>query len=126
MNELYSAAPGGFPGNDDLGAMSSWYVFGALGMYPELPGSDIMVLGSPLFPTAVIHLKTGDVTITANGAAKDVPYVQSLKVDGRTWRKPWLQFSKISNGGTLSYNLGPTPNTRWGAGASKAPPSYEK
>ncbi|HXC35295.1 MAG TPA: GH92 family glycosyl hydrolase [Candidatus Acidoferrales bacterium] len=126
MNELYSVRPNGYPGNDDLGEMSSWYVFGALGMYPELPGSDILVLGSPLFPTAVVHLKTGDITITAGGAPKDVPYVQSLKLDGRNWNKPWLRFSQISYGGTLAYDLAATPNTSWGARASEAPPSYSK
>jgi predicted alpha-1,2-mannosidase len=126
MNDLYSAAPGGFPGNDDLGEMSSWYVFSALGMYPELPGSDILVLGSPLFPSAVVHLKTGDITITAHGAAKDAPYVQSLKVNGRTWNKPWLRFSQINHDGTFVYDLGVTPNTRWGAHRWDAPPSYSK
>ncbi len=126
MNELYSSAPGGFPGNDDLGAMSSWYVFGALGMYPELPGSDILVLGSPLFSKAVVHLSTGDVTITASGAAKDAPYVQSLKVNGRTWNKPWLRLPQISHDGTLVYDLSATPDTKWGARKSKAPPSYAK
>ena len=126
MNELYSAVPKGFPGNDDLGEMSSWYVFSALGMYPELPGSDILVLGSPLFPLAVVHLKTGDVTITASGAAKDVPYVQSLKVNGNAWNKPWLRYSQICHGETLAYDLAATPNTRWGARASAAPPSFNK
>lgn len=126
MNELYSAVPNGYPGNDDLGEMSSWYVFGALGMYPELPGSDILVLGSPLFSTAVVHLKTGDITITASGAAKDAPYVQSLKVNGSNWHKPWVRFSQICHGETLAYDLSASPNTRWGARASDAPPSYAK
>jgi predicted alpha-1,2-mannosidase len=126
MNELYSSEAKGYPGNDDLGAMSSWYVFGTLGMYPELPGSDILVIGSPLFPTAVVHLSTGDITITAAGAAKNVPYLQSLKVNGRTWNKPWLRFSQISHGASLAFDLGTTPNTRWGARASQAPPSYGK
>jgi putative alpha-1,2-mannosidase len=126
MNQLYSAKPGGFPGNDDLGEMSSWYVFSALGMYPELPGSDILVLGSPLFPSAVVHLKTGDITITAAGAAKDAPYLQGLKVNGRAWNKPWLRLSQISHDGTLAYELGVTPDTHWGTHTWNAPPSYSK
>ncbi|MGH7941776.1 MAG: GH92 family glycosyl hydrolase [Limisphaerales bacterium] len=126
MNELYSAEPGGYPGNDDLGEMSSWYVFAALGMYPELPGSSILVLGSPLFPRAVIHLPRGDVIITATGAAKDAPYVQRLKVNGSTWNKPWLRYAQICHGGTLAYDLRLTPNTHWGAHRSDAPPSYAK
>lgn len=124
MTELYSSQPGGFPGNDDLGAMSSWYVFGALGMYPELPGSDILVLGSPMFSKSVIHLQTGDITITANGAAQDAPFVQSLAVNGHPWSKPWLRLTGICHNGTLSYDLSSTPNMKWGSKPSEAPPSY--
>jgi predicted alpha-1,2-mannosidase len=125
MDELYSGKPIGYAGNDDLGEMSSWYVFSALGMYPDMPGSDILVIGSPLFPKAVVRLQTGDITITANGAGKDSPYVQSLTVDGKTWNKPWLHFSDISHNGAMSYDLSASPNTSWGAGPSDAPPSYD-
>ncbi|HTV43119.1 MAG TPA: GH92 family glycosyl hydrolase [Candidatus Sulfotelmatobacter sp.] len=126
MTELYSSAPNGYPGNDDLGEMSSWYVFSALGMYPELPGSDILVLGSPLFPSAVVHLETGDVTITAKGAADNAPYVQDLKVNGSASNKPWLRYSQICHGATLAYDLSAKPNTRWGVNRRDAPPSYGK
>lgn len=125
MNELYSNQPIAYPGNDDLGEMSSWYLFGALGMYPELPGSDILVLSGPLFPKAVVHLQTGDITITAGGAAKDAPYVQSLRVNGEPWNKPWLRFSDIRKDGRLDYELSATPNTSWGSDPSDAPPSYD-
>ena len=122
--ELYSPGDVAYPGNDDIGEMSSWYIFGALGMYPALPGSDILLLGSPLFPKAVVHLPGGDVTITGNGAAKDAPYVQSLMVNGQAWSKPWIRYSDISHGGTLVYDLGTAPNTSWGSNPSDAPPSY--
>jgi predicted alpha-1,2-mannosidase len=124
MTELYSDKPAAYPGNDDLGEMSSWYIFGALGMYPELPGSDILVLTGPLFPKAVLHLQSGDVTITANGAATNAPYVQNLKVNGKKWNKTWVRFSDICRHGKLVYNLGPTPNIIWGTSPAAAPPSY--
>jgi predicted alpha-1,2-mannosidase len=124
MTELYSAEDNGYPGNDDVGEMSSWFVFGALGMYPELPGSDILVLGSPMFPKAVLHLPHGDVTIIGNGAAKDAPYVQSLTVNGQTWNKPWIRYSDISKGGKLVYDLGSTANPNWGSNLADAAPSY--
>jgi predicted alpha-1,2-mannosidase len=125
MDELYTNQPAAYPGNDDLGEMSSWYVFSALGMYPELPGSDILVIGSPLFSKTVVHLETGDITITADGAAQDAPYVQSLTVNGQAWDKPWLRFSDIKSGATLAYKVGSTPNTSWGSDPSDAPPSYD-
>ncbi len=125
MNELYSPGDAAYPGNDDVGEMSSWWIFGALGMYPELPGSDVLVLGSPLFPKAVLHLPNGDVTITANGAAKDAPYVQHLTVNGQVSTKPWIRYSDISHGGTLMYDLSTTASTNWGSNLSDAPPSYD-
>ena len=123
MTELYSSTGAAYPGNDDVGEMSSWYLFGALGMYPELPGSDILVLNSPSFPKAVLHLQNGDVTIIGNGAGKDVPYVQNLKVNGQTWNKPWIHYADISRGGMLVYDLGSTANPNWGNNPADAPPS---
>ncbi|HUA69320.1 MAG TPA: GH92 family glycosyl hydrolase [Candidatus Saccharimonadales bacterium] len=124
MTQLFSSAPYGYPGNDDLGEMSSWYVFAAIGMYPELPGSDVLVLGSPLFPKAVLHLRNGDITILGHSAAPNAPYVQSLTVNSQTWDKPWIRFSDIAHGGNLTFSLGATSNTNWGSNLLDAPPSF--
>ena len=121
---LYSPNSNGYPGNDDLGEMSSWYIWAALGMYPELPGSNVLALASPLFSKVVLHLKGGDVTITGNGAGDYSMYVTGLTVNGKTWNKPWIKFSDISNGGTLEYNLSSTADSSWAAAAVDAPPSY--
>jgi len=124
ITQLYSAAPHGYPGNDDLGAMSACYIFGALGLYPELPGCGVLVLGSPLFPKAVLHLENGDLTILGRGAAAAAPYVQSLTLNGQTWNKPWIRFSDIARGGSLIYTLGTAPDTNWGCNPLDAPPSF--
>jgi predicted alpha-1,2-mannosidase len=124
MTQLYSTAPGGLPGNDDLGQMASWYVLAALGMHPEMPGDDVLVLNGPLFPQAVVHLTNGDVTITGSGAADNAPYVQSLTFNGQPYQAAWLRFAQIANGGTLAFTMGSSPNTNWAAAPSLAPPSY--
>ncbi|HTR80598.1 MAG TPA: GH92 family glycosyl hydrolase [Bacteroidota bacterium] len=123
-SELFTNMPNGLPGNDDAGSLSSWYVWSALGMYPEIPGSDVLVLGSPLFPKEVLHLKGGDVIIKANGADQFGPFVQSLKVNGKLWEKPWIRFSDIRKRGEIEYELGAAPDTSWGAEAQNSPPSY--
>jgi predicted alpha-1,2-mannosidase len=124
QQKLYFDAPVGQFGNDDLGEMSSSYVWGELGMYPETPGTDTLALGSPVFPTTLVHLAKGrTLTINAPDAAPDSPYVQSLSVNGASWSQPWVSFSKLSGGATLDYALGATPNTSWGTAASAAPPS---
>lgn len=125
LTQLYGPTPGGEPGNDDLGAMSSWYVWGALGLYPETPGTSTLVLGSPLFPQATIHLGDGrTLTINAPQAAADAPYVQDLTVNGQSWDKNYLSAAQYAHGGTLDYTLGTTPDIRRGTAAADAPPSY--
>ena len=124
MTQLYATSPGGLPGNDDLGQMASWYVLAALGMHPEIPGDDVLVLNGPLFPQAVVHLTNGDLTITGSGAADNAPYVQSLTVNGQAWNAPWVRFASLARGGTLAFTMGASPNTNWGSALAAAPPSY--
>jgi predicted alpha-1,2-mannosidase len=125
LNTIWTNSPGGMPGNDDLGEMSSWYVWSAIGMYPEIPGRAELVFGSPLFPKITIHRTGGDIVVTAKGAATDSPYVQSVKVNGQTWTKTWLPESFAERGGTIDFELSASPNKSWGTAAEDTPPSFE-
>ena len=125
MSALWSPQPGGIPGNDDLGAMSAWYVFSALGMYPQVPSRAELVLGSPLFPRIEIDRPGGDdISVHAAGAAAQSPYIHSLKVNGRTSERAWLPASFVRDGGRLDYTLSGTPDKDWGS--SVAPPSFRE
>ncbi|MEV0975680.1 GH92 family glycosyl hydrolase [Streptomyces sp. NPDC049915] len=125
MRRLWSTEPGGIPGNDDLGAMSSWYVFSALGMYPQVPSRAELVLASPLFERIEIHRPYGnDISVRARGAAADAPYIRSLRVDGRAGERPWLPASFVQRGGHLDYTLSATPDRSWGSDPADAPPSF--
>ena len=117
-------SPRSFPGNDDLGQMSSWYVFGALGLYPAIPGTDVLVLGSPLFRMATLHLAGGPVTIEAPAASRKRPYVRALTLDGSEVDQPWLPFSELADGGKLSFALDAQPDPAWGSAV--APPSFPR
>ncbi|WP_328459664.1 lectin [Streptomyces sp. NBC_00448] len=124
QQDLYFNAPVGSFGNDDLGAMSSWYVWSSLGMYPETPGTDTLVLGSPVFPVAKVTLGNGkQVAINAPQAATNAPYVQSLDVKGKAWNDSWLTFGQFEKAGTLDYSLNTVPNTSWASAADAVPPS---
>jgi predicted alpha-1,2-mannosidase len=123
-DELYFDAPVGQFGNDDLGAMSSAYVWDELGFYPETPGTPVLALGSPVFPKAVVHLASGaSLTISAPNARDAAPYIRSMTVNGAPWNKAYLDYSTLSSGGTINYNLSTTPNKSWASSASAAPPS---
>ena len=122
LDGVYSDTPGGEPGNDDLGAMSSWYVWSALGMYPETPGTSVLALGAPIFPRAVISLAGGhQVVINAPGASTST-YISDLKVNGKDTSKVWLP--GLSSTSKLDYTMTSNADQSWGAAATDAPPSY--
>ena len=125
LNTVWRNTPAGIPGNDDLGEMSSWAVFASLGFYPEIPGRAELILGSPLFPSATVHRPGGDIRIVAKGVAPDAPYVQSLRVNGAGYTRTWLPESFAIKGGTLQFELAPTPNKAWGTASDAAPPSFQ-
>lgn len=137
---LYDTAPDGYPGNDDLGTLSSWYVFGALGIYPAVPGVGVLAIGSPLFARAEVrlaHRRRALILASARettGRGKhrrsravspaSAPYVDSLRLDGRAHAEPWTTYCELSRGATLSFDLSRRPDRRWGASAAAAPPSF--
>ncbi len=124
QDQLYTNIPGGIPGNDDGGAMSSWYVFSAIGLYPDIPGVAGFVIGSPLFSSVTMHLAGGHtLQITATNAADGNPYVQNLTVNGKASSHLWLPWSTVSDGATLNFTLGSSASN-WGTGAADAPPSF--
>lgn len=121
---LYSNTPAGAFGNDDLGEMSSWYVFSALGMYPETPGTDTLVLASPAFPTIHIDLPHDHpLHINAPTASPDTPYVQKLRINNQPWDKSWLTFRALRDSQTLDYTLDNRPHPEWASSPGSEPPS---
>jgi len=123
MLGLFHDSAGGIPGNDDGGTMSAWYVFAAMGLFPSVPSTDVLVLSSPLFPKATLHLPGGDLVIMGDGAAPDAPYVQRLTLDGKSYDKSWLRFADVARGGTLRFELSKKPNVQWASDPAAAPPS---
>ncbi len=126
QNELWNAAPANWGvGNDDLGTMSAWYVWSAIGIYPNTPGTADMAIGSPLFTEVTITLGGGGtIRITAPQAATNAPYVQSATLNGANWSNAYLPSSSMTGGGDLAFILGTSANTSWATAASSAPPSY--
>ncbi|MEP3390705.1 MAG: GH92 family glycosyl hydrolase [Reichenbachiella sp.] len=130
MQHLWNSSTTGIPGQDDLGQMSSWYVFSALGMYPLYPGRADLVLGSPSFSKARIKRSTGDILITANSnnpslLSSDI-YVQSLKVDGKESSQAWISEDQLLREVNLEFEMGDEPNKKWASGEEDLPPSYTK
>lgn len=67
-----------------------------------------------------------DISVRAEGAAADAPYIRSLKIDGRTSERPWLPASFVRDGGRLDLTLSGRPDKAWGSAPSDAPPSFRE
>ncbi|HEV2621757.1 MAG TPA: GH92 family glycosyl hydrolase [Frateuria sp.] len=126
LDDLYgSDASGyGYPGMDDQGSTSSWYVLSAMGFYPVDPASADYILGSPIFDRIRLHLGNGKTfDIVARNNSAENRYIQSATLDGKPWNKPWLAHEAIARGGKLVLTMGAAPNEAWGADPRDAPPS---
>jgi predicted alpha-1,2-mannosidase len=111
MNKYYDIT--GYPGNDDTGAMSSWYMFSAIGIFPKA-GTDIYYLNAPKYAKTVLTLADSKkLTILAKNTAENAVYIQSCKINGKEWKKPTFQHSDICNGGKIEMVLSELP-TDWG------------
>lgn len=112
---LFSNAPNGVTGNDDLGTMSAWYIFSALGIYPSTPGTGDFLLHAPKFAQAKIDLGNGkNLHINAgNHSAKNIGYIQSARFHGTQQNKVFLTWEQVQAGGKLEFELNATPQT-WG------------
>lgn len=114
----------GYPGMDDQGASSAWYVLSAMGFYTVNPALPQYIIGSPLFSKVTLHLGNGkDFVIVANHNSGKNKYIQSATLNGQPWSKPWFSHSDIANGGRLVFEMGAKPNRKWGSAPDAAPPS---
>jgi predicted alpha-1,2-mannosidase len=124
MDGLYGAGPAGLCGNEDCGQMSAWYVLSALGFYPVTPGSDIYVMGTPLFPRAEIDLGDGRrFVVEAGDVSSENIYIRSASLNGEPYTKSYLKHGDIMRGGTLRFEMSPEPSTEWGTGKGDIPKS---
>ena len=124
---LFGPTPDGEPGNDDLGALSSWYVWAALGLYPSTPGTPILTVAAPLFDRVVIALPGGKfIRMSAPGASgpHHPRYISGLSIDDQATDHTWIPESIIRSGGELKFSLAAYPNKVWGTAESSAPPSF--
>src|SRR6187402_1810701 len=107
MDAQYTDRPEGIPGDEDTGAMSSWYVFSALGFYPMCPGSPVYEIGSPLFARSVVSVGEGKkLTIVAHGVSAANKYIQSATLNGKPLARAWFWHREIAEVGRWCWRWG--------------------
>ena len=126
-NEHYFDSENGYPGDEDQGQTSSWYVLSALGFYSVCPGTDQYVIGSPVFKRASITLENGNkFIIEAKDNSKENVYIQSALLNGKPYNHNWLTYHDIINGGTLVFSMGNKPAEQRGVANDDKPFSLSK
>ncbi len=114
MDMWFDDSPLGIPGDEDGGALCSWYMFSAMGFYPVTTGTGLYAIGSPFFAKVVINLKDGKTfTVKANNCSKKNKYIQSAKLNGQEFNRSWIKHAEIVNGGALELQMGEKPNKQW-------------
>lgn len=124
-DELFTAAPDGLAGNDDLGSFSAWYVWANIGLMPAIWGTADLLVSAPMFEHIEITSIGSDRTISidAPGAGDDRRYTTGLSVNGQAQTASWLPADFARSGGTLDFTMGATAST-WGTGEGDVPPSF--
>lgn len=104
LDKLYS--PDDFPGDEDTGSMSAWYILSAMGFYPLCPGKPEYVFGSPLFEKVTLHLPMNKtLQIEARGQSDTAVYVSALTVNGTPHNSAYLPHETIMRGGSIVFSM---------------------
>lgn len=125
MDRMYTPAPDGYCGDEDNGQTSAWYVFSSLGFYPVCPGTPQYIIGAPLFKKATLQFENGK-TLVINAPQNNTEnfYIQSMKLNGETYTKNYLDFNELMKGGVWDVEMGNEPNKTRGTQASDLPYSF--
>lgn len=106
LNELYTAAPDGLSGNEDVGQMSAWYVLSSLGLYQVEPAGGRYVFGVPNVDKAVLNVRGGTFAIEVRNRSARNRYVQRVLLNGKPLRQYWIDHADIERGGILIFEMG--------------------
>jgi predicted alpha-1,2-mannosidase len=108
VDKLYT--PDGFPGDEDNGEMSAWYVLNAIGLFPLCPGTDEYVIGSPIFPEMVMTPDGHKATrILAPRTSQTNVYVQNVKIAGKPYQRTVVGYRQLMSGTTLEIDMASRP-----------------
>ncbi len=124
INNYFKNTPDGLPGDDDAGAMSSYYVFNSLGLYPYLPAEPIFLISSPIFKNYTILLSNGNkIKVSKYDLNNDI-YINSIKINGQEYSKFWLNWNDMKNGINIELIMSNVPNVKNGTNKNDIPPCY--
>jgi len=122
VESQYRPTPDRLVGNDDLGQMSAWLLFTALGFYPVAPGSNEYVIGRPFVDEATLHLPNGKTfKLVAEHLDSSNAYVKSVTLNGQPLSRLFLRHEEIMQGGELRFVMSTRTEATWSMQPHEAP-----
>ncbi|MFI3333144.1 MAG: GH92 family glycosyl hydrolase [Rikenellaceae bacterium] len=109
LSTLYTDKCDGISGNEDAGQMSAWYILSAMGFYQVHPSDGKFYFGSPLFNSIEMDVKEGVFSIIAHNNSKENRYIESVKLNGKLYTKPYICYKDIVKGGTIEFEMSSKP-----------------
>lgn len=96
---------GGYPDNEDSGAMGSWYVFTSLGLFPNA-GQNMYYLLPPAYDDITVTMENGKkIQIHVNRTSADARFISSVLLNGQKLDRSWISHDEIVNGAVIEYTL---------------------
>lgn len=105
LASMYSTKPDGLSGNEDVGQMSAWYILSSMGLYEVEPGSGRYWFGSPLFDEVEVDVPGGVFKISAHGNSSKNKYISEVRLDGKKYELPYIEYSDIIKGAHLEFYM---------------------
>lgn len=122
VDSQYKPTPDGLVGNDDLGQMSAWLVFTALGFYPVAPASNQYVLGRPFVDKAMIHLPNGrSLTVSSAGMNEAQSFLKDVLLNGKSLDRSYVTHEELMQGGDLRFVFSSEKDAAWSHRALRPP-----
>lgn len=101
---------GGYPDNEDSGAMGSWYVFTSLGLFPNA-GQDFYYLLPPAFDNSEMTMENGKkIVIKSSKKTPNAKYISSVVLNGKNLNRSWISHDELANGAVIEFELSENPN----------------
>ncbi len=122
QKEAYRTGAYGFCGNEDVGQLSAWYVLSSIGFAQLCPGYQAYFVNTPLFKKAKVKLDPAyhscavaeTFEVVCDKDPLEFPYIRSMSLNGKNITRAYLDYSEITDGGILSFELSKEPCEEFG------------
>ncbi|PTQ12414.1 glycosyl hydrolase family 92 [Sphingomonas oleivorans] len=101
----FNLAPQGFADgmDDDAGAMTAWYVFSVLGLYPLVPGEPWYVLSTPAYREARILVPGAKAITIRRTGSRGGSGIENISFDHAPLRSNRVEHRRLVEGGLLLF-----------------------